>query len=147
LKKVLGFSIGKNSFIHMRCYFYGNKNEIRIGKNTVIGTGVYLSGEIVIGDNVSLTAFSHIQSSSHYKNSPIFAGYSKPIIIGNRAWIGVRSYIGPGIHIGEGGILAAQSVLTKSIPPYTIWGGSPARALGERSHDISYTLYYFPPFN
>jgi acetyltransferase-like isoleucine patch superfamily enzyme len=113
LRKVLGFSIGTDSFIHMRCLFYGGKNKIRIGKNSVIGTGCYLSGEITIGNNVSVTAFSHIQSSSHYKNSPIFEGYSRAITIDDRAWIGVRSYVGPGIHIQEGGILAAQSVLTE----------------------------------
>jgi maltose O-acetyltransferase len=146
LKKMLGVSIGNDSFIHMRCFFCEG-SIIRIGENTVIGTGVYLSGEITIGNNVSLTAFCHIQSSSHYKNSPIFEGYSKPIIIDNRAWIGVRSYIGPGIHIGEGGILAAQSVLTKDIMPFTVWGGCPAKEISKRSSDINYTVYYFPIFN
>jgi maltose O-acetyltransferase len=146
LKKVLGITIGDNSFVHMRCFFCEG-SVILIGKNTVIGTGAYLSGEITVGNNVSLTAFCHIQSSSHYKDSQIFEGYSKPIIIDDRAWIGVRSYIGPGIRVGEGGILAAQSVLTKDIPPFTVWGGCPAKEISKRSSDINYTLYYFPIFN
>ena len=54
------------------------------------------------------------------------------IVVGNDVWIGRNSVILPGVHIGDGAIIAAQSVVTRDVPPYTVWGGNPARFLKER---------------
>ena len=56
----------------------------------------------------------------------------EPIVIGNDVWIGSRSLIMKGVHIGDGAIIAAGSVVTKDVPPYEIWGGNPARFLKSR---------------
>nr|WP_308293099.1 acyltransferase [Pseudarthrobacter sp. MDT3-26] len=53
------------------------------------------------------------------------------IEIGNNVFIGARSTILPGIRIGDRCIVAAGSVVTKSIPPGTVVGGNPARVIGE----------------
>ncbi|MGR5177741.1 CatB-related O-acetyltransferase [Vibrio parahaemolyticus] len=49
--------------------------------------------------------------------------------INDGVWIGMRAMIMPGVSIGEGAVVAANSVVTKDIPPYTIVGGSPAKVL------------------
>ena len=51
---------------------------------------------------------------------------TKEIIIKNNAWIGMRSIILKGVTIGEGAIVAAGSVVTKDVPPYTLVAGNPA---------------------
>lgn len=53
-------------------------------------------------------------------------------IIKSDAWIGMNAMIMPGVTIGEGAIIAAGSIVTKDIPPYTIVGGNPARIIKER---------------
>lgn len=53
-------------------------------------------------------------------------------VIGDGAWIGMRSFILPGIKIGEGAVVAACSVVTRDVEPYTVVGGNPARMLKRR---------------
>ena len=53
-------------------------------------------------------------------------------VIGAGAWIGMRSFILPGIKIGEGAVVAACSVVTRDVEPYTVVGGNPARMLKRR---------------
>ncbi len=56
-------------------------------------------------------------------------------IIGNDVWIGYEAMIMPGVNIGDGAIIAANSVVTKDVPPYSIVGGNPARLLKKRFSD------------
>ena len=56
----------------------------------------------------------------------------KKTIIGNDVWIGCDVTIISGVNVGNGAIIGAGAVVTKDIPPYEIWGGVPARKLGER---------------
>lgn len=54
------------------------------------------------------------------------------IVIGNDVWIGRESVIMPGIKIGDGCIIAAYSVVTKDVPPYSVVGGNPAKFIRKR---------------
>ena len=53
-------------------------------------------------------------------------------IIGNDVWIGYKATIMPGIHIGDGAVVAANSTVTKDVEPYAIVGGNPAREIKKR---------------
>ncbi len=143
LKKLMGISVGKDSFIHMGCVFYEN---VSIGQNSVIGRSCHLLGNITIKDNVSVTAQSYIFSSSHYKDSPKFEAYTRPVVIEDYAWLGARAMVLPGVTIGRGGVLGANSTATKDIPEFTVHAGVPAKQIGVRSHDLTYTLAYAPFF-
>lgn len=54
------------------------------------------------------------------------------IVIGNDVWIGRNSVIMPGVHIGDGAVVAAHSVVTKNVAPYTVAGGNPAAVIKKR---------------
>ena len=54
------------------------------------------------------------------------------IVIGNDVWIGYEAVIMAGGHIGDGAIIAARTVVTKDVPPYTIVGGTPAKEIRRR---------------
>lgn len=54
------------------------------------------------------------------------------IVIGNDVWIGRESVIMPGVTIGDGAIVAAYSVVTSDVEPYSVFGGNPARFLKRR---------------
>lgn len=63
-------------------------------------------------------------------------------VVGNDVWIGQNVTVMPGVHIGDGAIIAADSVVTKNIPPYCIAGGNPCKVIRQRFDDelISYLI-------
>jgi len=58
-----------------------------------------------------------------------------PITVGNDVWIGAQVVILSGVTIGDGAVIAANSTVTKDIPPYAIAGGTPAKVLKSRFED------------
>ena len=63
-------------------------------------------------------------------------------VVGNDVWIGQNVTVMPGVHIGDGAIIAANSVVTKDIPAYSIAGGNPCRVKSKRFDEdlIAYLL-------
>jgi virginiamycin A acetyltransferase len=58
-------------------------------------------------------------------------------VIGNDVWIGYDSLVMPGVTIGDGAVLAARSVVTRDVAPYTIVGGNPAQLIKRRFDDAT----------
>ena len=50
-------------------------------------------------------------------------------------WLGREATIMPGVHIGDGAVIAAKAVVTSNVPPYSIYGGNPARLIRKRFTD------------
>ncbi len=63
-------------------------------------------------------------------------------VVGNDVWIGQKVTVMPGIHIGDGAVIAANSTVTKDIPAYHIAGGNPCKIIRKRFDDelIKYLL-------
>ena len=104
-----------------------------IGQHTVIGTFQPIS----IGSNTMIGAYSYVISANHrYERRDIPIGEQgfsgAPIVIEDDVWLGTHVVVLPGVTIGKGAIVAAGSIVNKSIPAYQIWGGAPARFIKER---------------
>jgi virginiamycin A acetyltransferase len=56
-------------------------------------------------------------------------------VVGNDVWLGYEAMVMPGVRIGDGAIVAARSVVTADVEPYTIVGGNPAKAIKRRFDD------------
>jgi virginiamycin A acetyltransferase len=75
----------------------------------------------------------------------VFSGTEEPlnlseafkgdIVVGHDVWIGYKATILSGVHIGNGAIVGANSLVTKNVPPYTIVGGNPAQTIRQRFSD------------
>lgn len=144
LSHVLRIKVGRNSFVHMGCFFYPGK--IVIGDNSVIGRDCHLLGDIVIGNNVSITAKTYIFTVAHDKDCVNFGTFNDPVVIESYAWVGARAMILPSVTIGQRAILGAASTATKSIPEYTVFVGAPAQQVSVRSTGVDYSLKYIPYF-
>jgi acetyltransferase-like isoleucine patch superfamily enzyme len=147
LRLVLGIKVGHETFVHMGCYFEGDR--ISIGDNTVIGRHCHLGGgggAITIKNNVSITARSYIFGTTHLVDSPTFEAIYRDVVIEDYAWIGAGAMVLPGVHIGRGAVLGATATATKDVPDFAIYAGVPAREVGNRSRDLHYTLRYSPYF-
>jgi acetyltransferase-like isoleucine patch superfamily enzyme/glycosyltransferase involved in cell wall biosynthesis len=147
LQRFCNVRIGHNTSIHMHCFVTGS--HIEIGSNTVINRFTYLDGRapLKIGNNVSISHYTLIQTLTHDPQNPDFVCLERPVVIGDYVWIGARATICPGVTIGEGAVVAAGAVVTKDVEPYTIVGGNPATYIKDRSRDLTYTLKYFPFFD
>lgn len=131
-RKLLG-KVGENLVIHspFRCDFGFN---IRIGNNFVGNFNLTIldEAEVTIGDNVmigpncSLITITHALDSDQ-RNEGIMA--ARPITIGDNAWIAANVVILPGVEIGEGAVIGAGSVVTRSIPAGMLAVGNPCRPL------------------
>ncbi len=94
---------------------------------------------ISIGNNVTVAAdvrfYEHDLINRMFNNNPKYVGpklnyYTSSIVIEDNVLIGAKSIIMYNVHIGESSIIAAGSVVTNDVPPYSIVGGVPAKVIG-----------------
>jgi len=127
-----------NSTIDSGCKIYYPQG-ISLGNNVVITQDVMLDGRgtINIGDD-SLVGFESLFITSTYncaQKEVLIKDQGKfdaPITIGKNVWIGTRAIILPGVEIGDGAIIGANTLVTKNVMPYTIVGGVPAQYIKDR---------------
>ena len=117
--------------------------NLKIGEGSIIGDNVLLDArqKIIIGKNVNFSSRVSIYTEDHDHRDPYFRGNcdsSYRVQIDDRAWIGPNVIILHSVHIGEGAVVAAGSVVTKDVPPFAIVGGIPAKVIGERNYDLRY---------
>lgn len=116
-----------------------SRPRLQIGQGVFIGRNTFISvyDQVVISANVLIGAYCYVASSNHAFGTRALAikdqGYTYgPVKIGEGAWLGTQVIILPNVTIGAGAIIGAGSVVTKSVGPYEIWGGVPARKIGDR---------------
>lgn len=116
--------------------------KLRIGDGVNIGwrCTVDARGEIEIGNDVVIASDSIILTADHDINDSCFKARYRKIKIEDRAWICTRSTILGGVTIGEGAVIAAGSVVTKNVEPYTVVGGIPAKVISKRDKDLKYKI-------
>lgn len=111
---------------------YARYLGVKIGSNCLIDTRFWPSEPylITIGDYVQITSrvsiFTLGGGNAVRRIDPDFDCFGK-VVIEDWAYIGSQSVIMPGVTVGEGAIVAAGSVVTKSVPAYTVVGGNPAK--------------------
>ncbi|MCC6253165.1 MAG: acyltransferase [Bacteroidia bacterium] len=138
--------IGNNSHIRGTLLIFGYGGKISIGNDCYIGDGsrVWSGQEVIIGNDVLIAHHVGIvdtqaheinanERAQRYKELVAEGSWkdkgsieTSPIIIKDKAWISFNSIILKGVTIGEGAIVAAGSVVTKDVEPYTLVGGNPA---------------------
>jgi len=126
--------LGDNLYLYRELYLETQgMGEIIIGDHVVISRGVHLVAfnKIQIGHHTMIGEYTSIRDANHdfSTEKPLRdAGHkSAPISIGHNVWIGRGVTILAGVTIGDHAVIGANAVVTKSIPPYTITVGIPAK--------------------
>lgn len=133
--------------------FRNNSTISCVNRNTIIGDDVSFNGMRIIGDgSVSIGSHFHCAEGcyiitenhdyDHGRELPYDRELSLPkaVIIEDNVWLGACVIILPGVHIGEGVIIQAGSVVCGDIPPCSIAGGHPAVVFKERDKEHYYKL-------
>lgn len=133
-----GISLGDRVVLR-RDVLIGGNGELAIGHGTSVNEGVIIAAthRVKIGNNCMIAPRAYIMDVDHQyerRDIPVAKqGYrSEPVTIGNDVWIGAQAVILKGVVIGDGAIIAANSVVNRNVGSYTIVGGCPARLLKER---------------
>lgn len=119
--------------------YISDAKKLAIGKNVRINENVFLQGEIEIGNDVMIAPNVAIYTATHKHQLPNIAMVDqgttaiKKVIIEDDVWIGRNVVILPGIKIQKGSIIGANSVVTKNIQEYSIYGGVPAKLIRKRN--------------
>ena len=118
-------SVGRNCNI---CANVLIENDVVIGDNVTVKSGVQLwdgicvENDVFIGPNVTFT-------NDVFPRSKVYPGRFDRTVIKRGASIGANSTILPGVTVGEYAMIGAGSVVTKDVPPFTLWYGNPARQI------------------
>jgi acetyltransferase-like isoleucine patch superfamily enzyme len=120
--------------------FFGaliSPTELKTGDNIGFGVNCFVAGKVTLGNNVMIGPNTTIPGANHNFEKvdiPMNAQGNtiKGTTIEDDVWIGANSVVLDGITIGKGSIVAAGSVVTKNIEPYSIVCGVPAKLLRKR---------------
>lgn len=128
-----GINLGAGSTIHSKATFY-TLGKLTIGQDTIIGEKATLDtrGEIVIGNHVDIASEVMLYSSQHDINAPDFRAVYGKIEIEDYIFIGPRAIILPGVKLGKGAVIGAGAVVTKSVAPFSVVAGVPAKEIAKR---------------
>lgn len=131
--RLFGASVGRGVVI---------KPEVKITFpwKLVVGDHAWLGEEcwlldlapITIGNHACISQRAFLCTGNHNYTSPAFDLVTKPIQIGQGAWIGANAFVGPGVAVGTHAVLAAASVATKDLEPHGIYQGNPAVRVKQR---------------
>jgi acetyltransferase-like isoleucine patch superfamily enzyme len=138
--------LGRNVWLAEDCVIESS-GTVRVGAGTTIQRRTSLIGSVEIGQNCILAPNIFISSGSHpFRRWPHLAirdqeqlmaergelPDNSPVLVGDDCWLGVNVVVSPGISIGQGAVVGANSVVTKDVPPYAVVAGVPARLISRR---------------
>jgi acetyltransferase-like isoleucine patch superfamily enzyme len=146
LKNKIAITVGANTHIRGQLLVFWNGGTIQIGAWSFIGEGsrIWSQSSISIGNHVLISHGVDIHDTDGHPihwherrmdSKAIFSGsyllptttVSAPIVIEDDVWIGLKSTVLKGVRLGRGAIVAAASVVTKDVEPWTIVAGNPAK--------------------
>ena len=119
--------IGSNVFVGLRAYIDATDGGISIGD------------DVLIGPNVVIRASNHIFADPH-RPIRLQGTTGLGIIIESDVWLGANVVVVDGVTIGKGSVIGAGAVVTKSIPPYSVAVGVPAKVVSVRSNTDSHKI-------
>lgn len=145
--------IGDGCYIEPPLHANWGGRHVHFGKNVyanfhltlVDDTDIYVGDYTMFGPNVTVATAGH----------PILPAlreqvyqYNMPVVIGRNCWIGAGAILLPGVHIGDGTVIGAGSVVTKDIPANVVAVGNPCRVLrpiGARDREYYFKERKIPP--
>lgn len=131
--RCFGATVGAhvNTYASTRIYFPWN---LTVGDWSAIGEDafIYNLGPVTLGEKVTVSHRAQLCAGTHDYTDPTLPLIKPPITIHNQAWICADAFVGPGVIVGEGAIVGARAVVMKSIEPWTIVAGNPAKPVKRR---------------
>jgi putative colanic acid biosynthesis acetyltransferase WcaF len=135
LLRAFGATIDRSVIIYATCRIYSPSNLV-MGPRTCLGPRVdcYNPGPIRIGADVTVSQDAFLCTASHDIDTPGRPLVTRPITIGDGAWIFARAIVLPGVSIGTGAVVAAGAVVTRDVAAFGVAAGNPAAIVRQRRY-------------
>ncbi|MDO7086720.1 acyltransferase [Pseudocolwellia sp. AS88] len=129
------------STVHSGVFLFDFAN-LKIGSGTTINQGCYIDNRcgVNIGDNVNISHDCKIYSQGHDINKCGAPLLNRTVNINDNVWLFPNVTIMPGVTIGKGAIIFPNSVVTKDIPDFHVFGGNPAKFIKIHDPEITWTI-------
>jgi putative colanic acid biosynthesis acetyltransferase WcaF len=132
--RLFGAKIGKTNFIYPNCKVWApwllvTEDTVTIGPRVE----VYNPGGVFLGHHSILSQDSYLCGATHNYNSASFDYIKKEIIVLPYAWVCARAVVLPGVTLGEGSVLGASSLATRSLESWSVYAGNPATFVKTRT--------------
>ena len=98
------------------------------------GVEIYNPAPMRFGSHCIVSQGAYVCGATHDYDSPAFPLLAYRMTFGSYAWICARAAVGPGVQVGQGAVLGMGAVATRSLEPWTVYGGNPATALKARKN-------------
>lgn len=131
--RAFGARLGPHVHVYPRARIWAPWN-LECGPAAAIADGatVYNPAPVRLGSHAIVSQDAYLCGASHDLDDPAFPMVSRPIVLGDYAWVCARASVGPGVTLGEGAVLGLASVTVKDLAPWTVHAGAPARLVRQR---------------
>lgn len=128
------FQMGEGSTIEDYCVINNGVGAVSVGANARVGIGsvvigpVSIGNEVIIAQHVVMSGLNHSYEDveTPIRKQPVTTA---PVVIEEACWIGANAVVTAGVRVGKHTVVAAGSVVTKDVPPYSVVVGNPARII------------------
>lgn len=133
LLRLFGARIAPSAGVYGTAHIWYPPN-LEVGPHAFIGPGakIYCMANIHIGSYALVSQGAHLCSGTHDISDPNFQLITRPIVLGEKAWIAAEAFVGPGVTVGEGAVLGARGVAMRDLEPWTVYRGNPAQPVKMR---------------
>jgi putative colanic acid biosynthesis acetyltransferase WcaF len=133
LLRCFGAKLGRNCHIYPKVEIWAPWNlecgdEVGVADRVIL----YNQATIRLGRRVVISQGSHLCTGTHDYNSENFSLKTHPIVVRPLAWICAEAFLHPGVVIGEGAVIGARAVVTRSMPDWMVCAGNPCAPIKPR---------------
>lgn len=143
----MGAKIGQECNVLPGCKILMPWN-LELGDYSAIGRDVeiYNFAPIKIGAMTVISQYVFLCTGTHDFTHPHMPLIFYPITVGKECWVAAGAFVAPNVTIGDGTVVGAYSVVSKSLPEWKICAGNPCRVLKDRTVDTTAGEFDYTPF-
>ncbi len=134
LLRCFGAKVGKKVHVYPKVKIWAPWNLILEDECGIANGAILYSQDIIhIGKKAVISQGAHLCAGTHDYNTKGFILVTKPITVGDYAWVATEVFVHPGIKIGKGAVIGARSVVNKHMPEWMVCAGFPCVPLKKRN--------------
>lgn len=133
LLRLFGAKIASTAIVYSTAKVYYPPNLV-MGRYACLASDVdcYNVAPIYIGANTTISQGAYLCTASHDITDPLNPLITAPITIEDQAWVAAGAFVGMGVTVGQGAVVGARAAVFKSVEPWIVVGGNPAKFIKKR---------------